>query len=122
MSILGSRPSFSRPTVKKQEQSSGPPSFFEEKRNWRKGDAKRRLRQKSRLSGGKYYKRQEIDQILDKRFPWSTDKDFISKRRAIKELGKMRIEEHRAKTGEEKRRIRQERDFLTQGLGLKGKY
>lgn len=73
-------------------------------------------------SGGRYYKRQEVGQILDKRFPWSTGKGFVSRRSAIRELKKMRMEEYRAKTGEEKRRIRQERDFLTQWFGLKGKY
>ncbi|HDZ54268.1 MAG TPA: hypothetical protein ENI19_00765 [Candidatus Nealsonbacteria bacterium] len=126
---LGSKPSFLRPTVlrptvKKQKKPSGPLSFFDEKRNWQKGNAKKKLSQ-SRLipgSGSKYYKKREIDQMLDKRFPWSTDRGFISRSNAISELKKMRMEEHRAKTGEEKRRIKEERDFLTQGFGLKGKY
>lgn len=60
--------------------------------------------------------------MLDKRFPWSTDRGFISRSSAIKELKKTRMEENQAKTGEEKRRIREERDFLAQGFGLKGKY
>lgn len=121
---LGSRPSFLRPTVKKQKKPSGPLSFFEEKRSWRKGNATRRLSQSRLIPGGrgKYYKRREIDQILDKRFPWSTNRDSISRSSAINELKKMRLEEHRAKPGEEKRRIKEERDFLTQGFGLKGKY
>jgi len=128
MSILGPSPSFSRsaarPTVKKQKKPSGPLGFFEERRNWRKSDAGGRLSQSQLTSGSrrKYYKRREIDQMLDKRFPWSIDKGFISRNRAASELKKMRMEEHRAKTTEEKRRIREERDFLTKGFELKGKY
>ncbi len=119
-----SRLSLSRPTVKKQEKASGPLSFFEERKSWRKGNAKRRLNQSRLIPGGgnRYYKRQEIDQIVDKRFPWSTDRGFISRNRAISELKKMGTEEHQAKTGEEKRKIREERNCLTQGFGLKGKY
>ena len=116
-----SRPSSSRPTVKNRKKPSGSLSFFEESSSWRKGDTKRRLSQ-SRLipgGGGRYYERQEVNQILDKRFPWNTDRGFVSKSRATSELKKMRMEEHQAKTGEEKRKIREERDFLAKGFGLK---
>ena len=125
MIIFGRQPQSSRIGPKKPQPPSVPKSFFEEKKQWRKNTVKRRFRQGSRLipgTRGGYYHLHEIDKMLDERFRWDTHRGFISREGAIRELKKLRMEEHRASTSEKKRELRRQRSFLEQGFELKGAY
>lgn len=107
-------------------ESDKPKSLFEEKKEWRRGTLKEKIKNAPShipgTGGRSFYSNQEQEEMIERGFPSKRFGDYISESDAKKRLREMKKEEGKAKTSEEKIKINRARRYLEDQFGLKGKY
>jgi len=98
--------------------------IFKEKREWRRSDFRKLLREApSRIpgTGGKHYSSKEREKLEREVFPERRFGSKLSGPEVITKLRELRREEQK-KTGNEKIEAKGMRKYLEEQTGLKGKY